>query len=80
MAAGLFGVIGYDMIRLAEPVGPAKPDAMSLPDAVLARPSVVAIFDAIAQEIVLVTPVWPSAESAETAYCRRRRTTRRHAP
>ena len=68
MAAGLFGVIGYDMIRLAEPVGPAKTDAMSLPDAVLARPSVVAIFDAIAQEIVLVTPVRPAGESAEAAY------------
>ena len=68
MAAGLFGVIGYDMIRLAEPVGPAKADTMALPDAVLARPSVVAIFDAIAQEIVLVTPVRLSGETAKDAY------------
>ncbi len=68
MAAGLFGVIGYDMIRLAEPVGPAKVDALGLPDAVLARPSVVAIFDAIAQEIVLVTPAWPSGDGAKDPY------------
>jgi anthranilate synthase component 1 len=68
MAAGLFGVIGYDMIRLVEPVGPAKPDPLGLPDSVMARPSVVAVFDAIAQEIVLTTPVRPGAASAEQAY------------
>ncbi len=61
MAAGLFGVMGYDMIRLIEPIGPAKPDSLGLPDAVMMRPSIVAIFDAIAQEIVLATPVRHSA-------------------
>jgi anthranilate synthase component 1 len=68
MAAGVFGVIGYDMVRLAEPVGAAKTDALNLPDAVLMRPSVVAVFDAIGQEIVLTTPVRPSDESAAAAY------------
>jgi anthranilate synthase component 1 len=68
MAAGVFGVIGYDMIRLAEPVGDAKPDTLHLPDAVLMRPSVVAVFDAIGQEIVLTTPVRPSDQTAEAAY------------
>jgi len=68
MAAGLFGALGYDMIRLAEPLGPAKTDALGLPDAVMTRPSIVAVFDSVAQEIVLVTSVRPSAESAETAY------------
>jgi len=68
MAAGVFGVIGYDMVRLAEPVGAAKPDTLNLPDAVLMRPSVVAVFDAIGQEIVLTTPVRPSDQTAEEAY------------
>ena len=67
MAAGLFGVLGYDVIRLAEPLGPANPDPLDLPDAVLMRPQVVAIFDGVAQEIVLVTPVRPSSLSADTA-------------
>ena len=67
MAAGLFGVLGYDVIRLAEPLGPANPDPLDLPDAVLMRPQVVAIFDGVAQEIVLVTPVRPSAMSAQAA-------------
>jgi anthranilate synthase component 1 len=68
MASGLFGVLGYDMIRLVEPVGPAKADALDLPDAVMMRPSVVAIFDAVGGEIILVTPVRGGAASAETAY------------
>jgi len=68
MAAGLFGVLGYDMIRLAEPLGPAKPDVLELPDAVMMRPSIVAIFDSVGGEIVLVTPVRPGAQSARDAY------------
>ena len=61
MAAGLFGVLGYDMIRLVEPLGAPNPDPLDLPDAVMMRPQLVAIFDAIANEIVLVTPVRPAA-------------------
>lgn len=65
MAAGVFGALGYDMIRLAEPVGPAKPDAMGLPDGVLMRPQIVAVFDSIAQEIIVVTPVRPRQGSTD---------------
>ena len=68
MAAGMFGALGYDMIRLAEPLGPAKPDPLGLPDAVMTRPSIVAVFDSIAQEIVLVTPVRSNSEAAPAAY------------
>jgi len=68
MAAGVFGAIGYDMIRLVEKLPDVNPDPLGLPDGVMTRPSVVAIFDAIAQEIVLAAPVRPSAASAEAAY------------
>ena len=69
MAAGLFGVLGYDMIRLVEPLGDANPDPIGLPDAVMTRPSLVAVFDAIAQEIVICTPVRPiPGVSANEAY------------
>ncbi|HXA38549.1 MAG TPA: anthranilate synthase component I [Phenylobacterium sp.] len=67
-SAGLFGAIGYDMIRLVERLPNVNPDPLGLPDGVMTRPSIVAIFDAIAQEIVLVTPVRPGAASAEEAY------------
>ena len=59
MAAGVFGAIGYDMIRLVEQLPDVNPDPLDLPDAVMIRPSIVAIFDAIAQEIILVTTVRP---------------------
>ena len=68
MAAGLFGVLGYDMVRLVEPLGAPNPDPLDLPDAILVRPSVVAVFDSIGQEIVLATPVRPSGSSAREAY------------
>ncbi|HEV7157323.1 MAG TPA: anthranilate synthase component I [Caulobacteraceae bacterium] len=68
MAAGLFGVFGYDMARLVETLPAAHTDPLGLPDAVLIRPRIVAVFDAIAQEILIVTPVRPGAQSSRAAY------------
>jgi anthranilate synthase component 1 len=68
MAAGVFGAIGYDMVRLVEPLPDINPDPLGLPDSVMTRPSIVAVFDSIGQEIVLVTPVRPSSASAREAY------------
>ena len=68
MAAGVFGAIGYDMIRLVERLPNVNPDPLGLPDSILTRPSIVAIFDAIAQEIVLVTAVRPDTTSPADAY------------
>ncbi|THD58497.1 anthranilate synthase component I [Phenylobacterium sp.] len=67
-SAGLFGAIGYDMIRLVEHLPDVNPDPLGLPDGVMTRPGIVAIFDAIAQEIILVTPVRPGAVSPEDAH------------
>ncbi len=67
-SAGLFGAMGYDMIRLVERLPDVNPDPLDLPDGVMTRPSIVAIFDAIAQEIILVTPVRPDGGSAQEAY------------
>jgi len=67
-SAGLFGAIGYDMVRLVERLPDINPDPLNLPDGVMTRPSIVAIFDAIAQEIILVTPVRPNAVAASEAY------------
>ena len=67
-SAGIYGAIGYDMIRLVEHLPDINPDPLDLPDGVMTRPSIVAIFDAIAQEIILVTPVRPNGVSAQSAY------------
>ncbi|MEG1029362.1 MAG: chorismate-binding protein, partial [Brevundimonas sp.] len=69
MAAGLFGVFGYDMVRLLEPLSAANPDPLNLPDAVMARPSLVAIFDSVKHEIVLIAAAYPdSGADADTAF------------
>lgn len=59
MAAGLFGVFGYDMVRLLEPLGAANPDPLDLSDSVMARPALVAIFDSVKHEIVLIAAAYP---------------------
>jgi len=68
MAAGVFGALGYDMVRLAEKLPNVNEDPLGLPDAVMIRPSIVAVFDAIAQEIILVTTVRPSRLRAREAF------------
>jgi anthranilate synthase component 1 len=68
MAAGVFGVLGYDMIRLAEKLPNVNPDPLGLPDSVMVRPSIVAIFDGVAQEIILVSTVRPSGLTPAAAY------------
>ena len=71
MAVGLFGYLGYDMVRLVERLGPAPPDSLGLPDAILVRPTIVAIFDNFRDEIILVSPVWPETGlDARAAYAR----------
>ena len=69
VAVGLFGYLGYDLVRLVERLAPPPPDPLDLPDAILLRPSVTAVFDNVRDEILLVTPVWPRADrDARRAY------------
>ncbi|HEX2759763.1 MAG TPA: chorismate-binding protein, partial [Rhizomicrobium sp.] len=58
MATGLFGYLGYDMARQVEDLPNPPPDTLGLPDAVLLRPTITAIFDSVKDEIILITPVW----------------------
>ena len=58
MGAGLFGYLGYDMIRQVEILASNLPDAIGTPDAIMVRPTIVAIFDAVAQEIIIASPVY----------------------
>lgn len=69
ISAGLFGYLGYDMIRLVEHLPHVNPDPIGLPDAVLLRPSVVAVLDGVKGEVTLVAPAWAgSGLSARAAY------------
>jgi anthranilate synthase component 1 len=69
MAAGLFGYLGYDMVRLMERLPPPNPDVLGVPDAILVRPTVMVVFDAVRDEISLITPIRPQpGVSAKAAY------------
>ncbi len=59
MAAGLVGYLGYGMVRQIEKIPSTSPDRLGLPDALLLRPTLMAIFDNIADQLTLVTPVRP---------------------
>ncbi len=69
MAAGLFGYLGYDMVRFIERLPDKAPDPLATPDALLVRPTVVAVFDNVTGEITLVTPARARGrQSAAQAY------------
>ncbi|MGA7490210.1 MAG: anthranilate synthase component I [Xanthobacteraceae bacterium] len=71
MAAGIFGYLGYDMVRLVEELPQPNPDPIGIPDAVLVRPTIVVVFDAVKDTITVVTPVRPeSGVGADVAFNR----------
>jgi anthranilate synthase component I len=59
MAAGVFGYLGYDMVRLMEELPSPNPDPIGIPDAILVRPTLIVVFDAVKDAITVVTPVRP---------------------
>lgn len=68
-AAGLFGYLGYDMVRHVEHLPNVNPDPMGLPDALMLRPSVIAVLDGVKGEVTVVSPAWTSdGQNARAAY------------
>jgi len=71
MAAGIFGYMGYDTVRLIERLPTEKRDPLALPHSILVRPTLIAIFDSVKDEMTIVTPVRPAPGiSAKSAYAR----------
>ncbi|MBW4090773.1 MAG: anthranilate synthase component I [Proteobacteria bacterium] len=61
MAGGLVGYLGYDMVRLMERLPAKNPDPIGVPDGLLLRPTLFAIFDNVNDELTLAAPVYPRA-------------------
>ena len=59
MAAGVFGYLGYDVVRRMEELAAPDTDLIGIPDAVLVRPTIIVVFDAVKDSITIVTPVRP---------------------
>jgi anthranilate synthase component 1 len=71
MAAGVFGYMGYDMVRLMEDLPATNADVLGLPDGMMIRPTVMAIFDSVKDDVTVVTPIYPEeGVSAKAAYAR----------
>lgn len=71
MAAGVFGYMGYDTVRLMEHLPAEKPDVLGLPDGFFVRPTIIAVFDSVKDEIMIVTPVRPEpGVTARASYAR----------
>jgi anthranilate synthase component 1 len=69
IAAGVIGYMSYDTVRLVEHLPNARPDALGVPDSVFVRPTIMVVFDAVKDEMIVVTPVYPQpALDAPTAY------------
>ena len=60
-AAGLFGYLSYETVRFVDTIPTNDANPVGAPDAILLRPTVVVIFDALTQEIILATPARPDA-------------------
>lgn len=71
MIGGLFGYLGYDMVRQMEHLPDAPPDDLDLPESILMRPGLFAVFDTVTDELILAAPVRPTAtDTAEEAWDR----------
>ncbi|MCB9993831.1 MAG: anthranilate synthase component I [Hyphomicrobiaceae bacterium] len=57
-SAGIYGYLGYDMVRQMEVLPDGNPRDIDTPDAILIRPSLLAIFDTLKDELYFTAPVY----------------------
>ena len=60
--ACLVGYFGYETIGLVETLPRAANDPLGLPDMIFVRPTVILIFDRLADSLFVVAPVWPGRD------------------
>jgi anthranilate synthase component 1 len=57
-AAGIYGYLGYDMVRLMEVLPDRHEDPLGFPESILMRPSLLAVFDTVKDELYVTAPVY----------------------
>ncbi|MDX1949662.1 MAG: anthranilate synthase component I [Rickettsiales bacterium] len=68
-ASGLFGFIGYDMVKYMEDLPDEKPSEIDIPDALYYRPKISIVIDNILDVAYICTPVFYDEKiPAENAY------------
>ncbi|WP_374626879.1 anthranilate synthase component I [Devosia sp.] len=66
-AAGIYGYLGYEMVRLMEVLPDRHGPGLGFPDAILMRPTVLAVFDTLKDELYVTAPVYvrPGVEAGQ---------------
>lgn len=62
---GLFGYLGYDFIHVFEDIPDNNPDTLAVPDGLMFRPTLLAVFDSFQNSITLAAPVWEGTSEAK---------------
>ena len=65
--ACLVGYFGYETVGLVERLPRAADPGLGLPDMIFVRPTVILLFDRLADSLFIVAPVWPDAARAPDA-------------
>lgn len=72
-SGGLYGYLGYEMVRYVEPTIPNENvDTLDIPEGVMMRPQLLAVFDNVKHELTLSVPVLKTSKTqgctAKAAY------------
>jgi anthranilate synthase component 1 len=68
MSSGIFGYMGYDMVRYMEKLPDSNVDSIGIPEAVFMRPRIVIVFDTLKDDMLIVAPLFGIKGGAEKAY------------
>ena len=61
--ACLVGYFAYETVGLVEALPRPAPNPIGVPDMLFVRPTLILVFDRLADALFLVSPVWPSADA-----------------
>jgi anthranilate synthase component 1 len=68
MSAGIFGYMGYDMVRYMEKIPDSNEDAIGIPESVFMRPQMIIIFDSVKDDMIIASPIYSKNLSSDDAY------------
>jgi len=70
MSAGIFGYMGYDMVRYMEKLPDNHQDTIGVPEAIFIRPKLVIVFDSVKDEMIILTTVFKNNDAPSAAYAK----------
>jgi len=68
--ACLVGYFAYETVGLVEALPRPAPNPLGLPDMLFVRPTLILVFDRLADALFLVAPLWPGKEAPQAAVAR----------